>query len=98
MIFLSNSLESLIFKIKQSAYDVDNDFSLLNSLQDSIRKLEIEALKAEKEYDLNKAAEITYKVIQPLQQQVKEAKTRIKDSIYNATNTVLKDFMDETEK
>jgi ATP-dependent Clp protease ATP-binding subunit ClpB len=62
-----------------------------NELQEKIAEVQLEIEKAEREYDLNKAAELKYGTLPTLEEQLERAKTKEADGSNNADETKNKD-------
>lgn len=62
-----------------------------NELQEKIAEVQLEIEKAEREYDLNKAAELKYGTLPSLEEQLERAKTTEADGSSNANDTSNKD-------
>ena len=56
----------------------------VNDLQEKIAEVQLEIEKAEREYDLNKAAELKYGTLPQLEEQLEQAKTKEEDATTSA--------------
>lgn len=86
-----NNLDDILQRIKD-VNDVEKEFEELYSLQDSMVNFTKEIEKAERNYDLNFAAELKYGVVAKVQSQIEDVKNRIRLKIALTMKTVLEEF------
>lgn len=86
-----NTFDDILFRIRETS-KTSSEFAELKDLQESMKNFTKEMMKAERNYDLNLAANIKYGVMQEVQKRIDELKERIKFKVALALKATLEEF------